>query len=254
MAASWKGTIQVKGFEIPVRLYNAVSADEVGLKLCCEEHGSKVNQFYECEKGNEKLTRSELGSAYSFGAALIPISADEKASLIGKADGVIEVLEVRSMAEFPWSMVSGAYHVMTDEKADPLYNAFCYALMSRQWVAIAKIRMRNHDHLVAFAPNGTGRFQVLTLHWPKEMIEFEQNPQTVTDAAAVTVFQTALMPLHKGVLEAVAPGVEDAYTARLTALIQQKVKNMVVSRAAPARQTRRAVSVKRAGQGRAREV
>jgi DNA end-binding protein Ku len=167
----WKGVVSFGMVSIPIRLYNATeSSAKVSFRQLCPEHRAPISYKRWCAEGDHEVNYSEILRGYEIGKDRYVIIDDKDLENLPLATAhSIDISEFVAMDEIePGLYFNSAYFVEPEELGKKPYHLLRRALEATGRMAIAKIALRDREHLCALHPNGAGLL-MNTLHWPDEI-------------------------------------------------------------------------------------
>ena len=167
----WKGVVSFGMVSIPIRLYNATeSTSKVSFRQLCPEHRGPISYKRWCAEGDHEVPYSEILKGYEVGKDRYVIIDDKDLDNLPLPTAhAINIEEFVSRADVePGLYFNSAYYVEPEELGKKPYQLLRKALEATDRMAIAKIALRDKEHLCALHPNGAG-ILMNTLHWPDEI-------------------------------------------------------------------------------------
>ena len=167
----WKGVVSFGMVSIPIRLYNATeSSAKVSFRQLCPEHNSPISYKRWCAEGDHEVAYSEIKRGYEIGKdRYVLIDDKDLDNLPLPTAHAIDISEFVPTDEIePGLYFDSAYFVEPEELGKKPYFLLKEALRVTGKMAIAKIALRDKEHLAALHPNGKGLI-MNTLHWPDEI-------------------------------------------------------------------------------------
>ena len=167
----WKGVVSFGMVSIPIRLYNATeSTAKVSFRQLCPDHLSPVSYKRWCAEGDHEVQYSEIKRGYEVGKDKYVIIEDKDLeNLPLPTQHAIDISEFVPADDIePGLYYDSAYFVEPEELGKKPYHLLRQALKATGRMAIAKIALRDKEHLAALHPNGKGII-MNTLHWPDEI-------------------------------------------------------------------------------------
>jgi DNA end-binding protein Ku len=167
----WKGVVSFGMVSIPIRLYNATeSSAKVSFRQLCGEHLTPISYKRWCADGDHEVQYSEIKRGYEVGKDRYVIIDDKDLENLplptAHAIDISEFVPVDDIE--PGLYYDSAYYVEPEELGKKPYHLLRQALAATGRMAIAKIALRDKEHLAALHPNGKGII-MNTLHWPDEI-------------------------------------------------------------------------------------
>jgi DNA end-binding protein Ku len=150
----WRGVISFGLVSIPVRLFVATESHTASFRQLCGEHRSPIRYKRWCEAGDHEVAFSDVKKGYE-------VSADNYV-VIEEAD--LEKLPLPTtrtiaISEFvPLGQIAGglyfksAYYVEPEELGRKPYHLLEQVLGETGVVAVAKVALRDREHLCALQP------------------------------------------------------------------------------------------------------
>lgn len=171
MRSIWKGNIGFGLVSVPGKLYKAMETQELGLHLL-HTCGARPKQVYHCESCNTYSQRGELTKGYEVGDGHIAITEQDLASLPLKSIHSIDIVGFVPSGAVELRLYQDCYYLGAD-KVDKPY-ALLYQIMERlQVIAIAKLVMREREHLCCLTPYD-GIFLLNTLVYADEIRDYSE--------------------------------------------------------------------------------
>jgi DNA end-binding protein Ku len=167
----WKGVVSFGMVSIPIRLYNATeSTAKVSFRQLCPDHHSPISYKRWCAEGDHEVAYSDIQRGYEVGKDRYVIIDDKDLDNLPLPTAhAIDIEEFVPIDEIePGLYFDNAYFVEPEELGKKPYQLLRQALKATGRMAIAKIALRDKEHLAALHPNGNGLL-MNTLHWPDEI-------------------------------------------------------------------------------------
>ena len=167
----WKGVVSFGMVSIPIRLYNATeSTAKVSFRQLCPEHNSPISYKRWCPEGDHEVAYSDIKRGYEVGKDRYVIIEDQDLDNLPLPTAhAIDIEEFVPADDIePGLYYDNAYYVEPEELGKKPYHLLKRALEATGRMAIAKIALRDKEHLAALHPNGKGLI-MNTLHWPDEI-------------------------------------------------------------------------------------
>jgi DNA end-binding protein Ku len=167
----WKGVVSFGMVSIPIRLYNATeSGAKVSFHQLCPEHHTRISYKRWCAEGDHEVAFSDIQRGYEVGKDRYVIIDDKDLDNLPLPTAhAIDISEFVPVEEIePGLYFDSAYFVEPEELGKKPYHLLREALRATGKMAIAKIALRDKEHLAALHPNGKGII-MNTLHWPDEI-------------------------------------------------------------------------------------
>ena len=167
----WKGVVSFGMVSIPIRLYNATeSSAKVSFRQLCPEHKAPINYKRYCAEGDHEVNYGDILKGYEVGRDRYVIIDDKDLDNLPLATAhSVDIQEFVPADEIePGLYFKNAYYVEPEELGKKPYHLLRKALEATGRMAIAKIALRDREHLCALHANGSGML-MNTLNWPDEI-------------------------------------------------------------------------------------
>jgi DNA end-binding protein Ku len=167
----WKGVISFGMVSIPIRLYNATeSSAKVSFRQLCPDHHSPITYKRWCAEGDHEVSFGEILKGYEVGKDRYVIINDTDLDNLPLATAhSIDITEFVPADDIePGLFFKNAYYMEPADLGKKPYQLLRKALEATGRVAIAKIALRDREHLCALHSTGPGLL-MNTLNWPDEI-------------------------------------------------------------------------------------
>jgi DNA end-binding protein Ku len=171
----WKGVVSFGMVSIPIRLYNATeSSAKVSFRQLCPDHKSPITYKRWCAEGDHEVSYGEILKGYEVGKDRYVIIDDKDLDNLPLATAhSIDITEFVPADDIePGVYFKNAYYMEPEELGKKPYHLLRKALESTGRMAIAKIALRDREHLCALHSTGPGLL-MNTLNWPDEIRSVE---------------------------------------------------------------------------------
>ncbi len=221
----WKGVISFGMVSIPVRLYVATESHGVSFNQLCSRHMSRIRYKRWCQEGDHEVSYDEIVKGYEVAKDRFVVVTDEDLENLPLPTArTIEISEFVDAGEINAGLYfKSAYYVEPEEVGRKPYALLKRALEETRKLAVAKIALRDREHLCALAPVG-GMLLMNTLHWPDE-IRSTEGLRSVDGEIQVSERElTMARSLVESLADTFDPGrYRDDYRNALTQIVQAKV-------------------------------
>jgi DNA end-binding protein Ku len=167
----WKGVVSFGMVSIPIRLYNATeSSAKVSFRQLCPDHKSPITYKRWCAEGDHEVAYGEILKGYEVGKDRYVIIDDKDLDNLPLATAhSIDITEFVPADDIePGLYFKNAYYMEPEELGKKPYQLLRKALEATGRMAIAKIALRDREHLCALHSTGPGLI-MNTLNWPDEI-------------------------------------------------------------------------------------
>lgn len=224
----WKGSVSFGLVSIPVRLYVATDAKGVSFHQLCAEHNSRIRYKRWCEQGDHEVAYGDIKKGYEVGRDTYVIIEDSDLDNLPLPTArTIEIEEfVPAGTIEPGLYYKGAYYMEPEEAGRKPYHLLKEALQETERLAIAKIALRDREHLAALHPLD-GMMLLNTLHWPDEIRSAADLPGLSADDVKINPRE---LQMAKSLIDNLAEDsfdpsrYQDEYREALQAVVQAKLE------------------------------
>lgn len=169
--AIWSGAVTFGLISIPVKLYTAVGRKEdIDLHLLHEKDGERIHYQRVCDKGHE-VDWDEIVKGYEYEKGRwVTLTDDELEALDTQSLKTIDVATFVPLEQVDPIFFDKTYYVAPEEAGIKAYRLLVHALDAEELVGIAKVAVREREHLAAIRV-ANGEIRLHTMHWPEEIRE-----------------------------------------------------------------------------------
>ena len=222
MRAIWSGVISFGLVSVAVRMYSATESKELKFHFL-DRHDLKPIGYDKVRKDTGKSVPQEdivRGFEIEKGQ-YVPLEDEDLDRLDIELTHSIDILDFVSLDEIDPIYFRKAYYLLPDEGAEKPYRLLVRALEETGKVGIAKVVIRNKQHLAALRAND-GRLILETMYYADEIRE----PEAVDGR---TRLQKAEVEMAKSLVENLSDTFkpdkyDDDYRKELLSLIRAKAK------------------------------
>ncbi|OLC15620.1 MAG: Ku protein [Chloroflexi bacterium] len=232
----WKGVVSFGMVSIPIRLYNATeSSAKVSFRQLCPDHHSPISYKRWCAEGEHEVQYGEILKGFEVGKDRYVIINDKDLDNIPLATAhSIDITEfVPSDDIEPGLYYNSAYYVEPEELGKKPYHLLRKALEATGRMAVAKIALRDREHLAALHPMN-GALLMNTLHWPDEIRSIEG----LKGLEGEVKINPKELEMAKALIESLADSFDasrykDEYREAVMKVVQAKIDGEVIEAPAP---------------------
>lgn len=153
--AMWTGSISFGLLNVPVKLYSAVSKQNVKFRELREGDASRVRHKRVAEADGEEVPYEKIVKGYEFAPEqYVVLTKDELAELDPKKTKAIEIKDFVDLDEIDPIYFEQPYYLGPDKGAEKAYALLVRAMAESHKVAVARFVLRNKEHLAAIRPMG----------------------------------------------------------------------------------------------------
>jgi DNA end-binding protein Ku len=233
----WSGSISFGLVNVPVKLYTAVSRKTVHFHQLHEADGARIQQRRFCSADGEEVAYENIVKGYEVSPGrYVVIEPGELDSLDPKKTRLIEIEQFVDLAEIDPILYDQPYYLAPAAGAAKAYRLMLDAMRDAGKVAIARVVLRQKEHLVAL--RATDEVMIMaTLVFADEVV----SPSTLDEVSGGEVevserelaVASQLIEMLSGPFE--AERYRDEYREAVLALIERKLsgEQIAVAPAAP---------------------
>ena len=218
---------------IPVRLTPATEDKDVSFHLLHEQDHSRIKFKRWCPVDDQEVSNEELVRAYEVSKGqYVEVTDEDLERLPLPSKHTIELSAFVKTDDIDPVYFEKSYFLEPEETGLKPYTLLMRVLQEKDVAGVAKIALRNKEHLCALRPLD-GTLLLETLHYPDEIREHEQKlPKVVVSEREIDVAGSLVEALS----EDFDPGkYHDDYREALLEVINSKAEGrQVVSPEAPA--------------------
>ena len=249
----WSGSISFGLVNVPVKLFSAVSSQDVRFHQLRKADSSRIRQKRVSAADGEEVPYDEIVKGYEVGPdQYVIVDPEELAALDPKATQSIDIEEFVDLDQIDPIYYEHPYYLVPDKRAEKAYALLTEAMARTNKVAIAKFVMRTKQYLAALrpaAPTGDGRSVLVlsTMLYADEVVPASQldalpsgDDELVTDRE----LKMAESLIDSLTVEQFEPEkFHDTYRERVLELIEAKAAGQTVAAAPVADSSARVVDL-----------
>ena len=227
----WKGVVSFGMVSIPIRLYNATeSSSKVSFRQLCPEHKSPISYKRWCAEGDHEVAYGDILKGFEVGRDRYVVLDDKDLDNLPLATAhSVDIQEFVPAEDIePGLYFDNAYFIEPEELGKKPYHLLRRALEATGRMAIAKIALRDREHLCALHPNGEG-ILMNTLHWPDEI----RSTEGLKGLDGEVKINPKELEMAKALIESLADKFEperykDEYREAVMRVVQAKIDGEVI--------------------------
>lgn len=236
----WSGSISFGLVNVPVKLFSAVSSQDVRFHQLRKSDSSRIRQKRVSSADGEEVPYEDIVKGYEIAPdQYVIVDADDLAVLDPKATQSIEIEEFVDLAQIDPIYYEHPYYLVPDKRAEKAYALLTEAMLSTNKVGIARFVMRTKQYLAALRPvapgDGQGRpvLVLSTMLYADEVVTVDRldalagaSDDLVTDRE-LTMARSLIDSLTSERFE--PHKYHDTYRERVLELIEAKAAGQTVS-------------------------
>jgi DNA end-binding protein Ku len=229
MKALWKGAITFGLISIPVRLHSAVQEKSLKFHLLHDEDHGRVKYQRVCSKCGKEVTWDDLVRGYEVSKDTYVTFTDEELQAVDvESIRAIDVVSFVPLESIDPIYFNKTYYVAPEPSGLKAYRLLAGALEAEQQVGIAKVALRDKEHLATIRLK-EDVFVLETMHWPDEIREpaFEELSKNVDVRDQEVKMARQLVQQLSDDFK--PDEFQDEYRVALEALVEQKIEGQEIS-------------------------
>ncbi|HEX2496578.1 MAG TPA: Ku protein [Gaiellaceae bacterium] len=224
MRAIWSGSISFGLVSVPVRMFTATESKELRFHFVDRRDLSPVGYEKVSKETGEPVPREEIVRAFEIEKGqYVPLEDEDLDRLDVELTHSIDICDFVDLAEIDPIYFRKAYYLLPQDGAEKPYRLLVEALDETGKVGIAKVVIRNKQHLAALRSHD-GRLILETMYYADEV----RQPEAVDGKVKL---QKAEVEMAKSLVENLSEPFEaekydDSYRKELLELIRAKAKGL----------------------------
>jgi DNA end-binding protein Ku len=151
--AIWSGAISFGLVNVPIKLFTATSQKDVRFHQLHDKDGARIQQKRVCSKDGEEVPMENIVKGYEVSRdRYVLITPEELDALDPKATRTIDILDFVDLDEIDPVYFDSTYYMVPEKGAGKAYALLLEAMRKSKKVAIARVVLRQKQHLVALRP------------------------------------------------------------------------------------------------------
>ena len=225
MRAIWKGTISFGLVSIPISLFTATRREEIKFRLLRGSDLSPVNYKRVAEADGQEVPWDKIVKGYEYEKGKFVVIKDEDFARVDvEATQTVDIIHFVQLREINPLLFSKPYYMQAEKGGDKAYALLRDALAKSGKVGIAKVVIKERQHLAAIKAQQNGLMLEL-MRFPDEVIDSGE-----FRAPGARTASKAEMDMASNLIESMSAKWEpdnyhDDYKEELEKLIEQKVSS-----------------------------
>jgi DNA end-binding protein Ku len=151
--AIWSGAISFGLVNVPIKLFTATSQKDVRFHQLHDKDGARIQQKRVCSKDGEEVPMEHIVKGYEVSRdTYVMITPEELDALDPKASRTVDILDFVDLDEIDPVYFDSTYYMVPEKGAGKAYALLLEAMRKSKKVAIARVVLRQKQHLVALRP------------------------------------------------------------------------------------------------------
>lgn len=173
----WKGAVSFGLVSIPVGMYTATESKTPKFKQLRESDHTPIRYKRVAESDGEEVEWDDIVKGYEFEKGRYVVFTPEELEAASPDSGakIVDVIQFVDQGEIDPIMYKSSYYLAPESSGIKAYKIFQQALEEKGVVGIAKVTIRDKQHLATLRSHD-GVMIMETMHWPDEIraAEFEE--------------------------------------------------------------------------------
>lgn len=171
MRSIWNGAISFGLVTIPVSMYSATESKSPKFKQLRESDLSPIRYRRVAESDGEEVEFSDIVKGYEVDKGKYVVFTDEELESATPNNGakVVDVVQFVDDSEIDPMFYRSSYYLAPDKTGIKAYKLFAEALTESNKVALAKVAIREKQHMALVRTGEDGVIIMETMHWPDEV-------------------------------------------------------------------------------------
>jgi DNA end-binding protein Ku len=174
MRAIWKGTISFGLVSIPISLFPATRREELKFRLLRKADLSPVNYKRVAEADGREVPWDQIVKGYEYEKErFIVIKEEDFARVDVEATQTVDIINFVRLTEINPLLFSKPYYMQSEKGGDKAYALLRDALVDSGKIGIAKVVIKERQHLAAVKPQQNGLMLEL-MRFPDEIVDLTE--------------------------------------------------------------------------------
>ena len=221
----WSGAISFGLVNVPVKVYSATSAKTVRFHQLDAKTGTRISQRRVNPITGEEVPYEDLVKGFELTRdRYVVVTPEELEAISPEKSRTIDIEDFVDLSDIDPVYYDHPYWLVPDKGAAKAYALLLKAMEESGKVAIARVVLRNKEHLVALRPAGHG-LMMETMNFHDEVVPAEDLDELV--AAAETTASDREVAMAKQLIDSLTTAFEpgrysDSYREKILELIERK--------------------------------
>src|SRR3954453_10150158 len=181
----WSGAISFGLVNVPVKVYSATSTKTVRFHQLDAKTGTRISQRRVNPMTGEEVPYEDLVKGYELTRdRYVVVTPEELEAISPEKSRTIDIEDFVDLADIDPVYYDHPYWLVPDKGAAKAYALLLKAMQESGKVAIARVVLRNREHLVALRPSGPG-LMMETMNFHDEVVPADELDELVSAAETV---------------------------------------------------------------------
>src|SRR5680860_413375 len=171
MKTMWKGAIQFGLVSIPVRMYTGTSDKSLGFHQLHDEDMGRIRYHRVCHTCGQEVPFEDIIKGYEIEKDRhVPLTEEDLEAVEVTSSRAVDIAAFVKSEEIDPIYYERTYYLAPEELGAKPYHLLRQVLQETDRAAVAKITLREKEHLALIRPMGEA-LVLETMHWPDEIRE-----------------------------------------------------------------------------------
>jgi DNA end-binding protein Ku len=228
----WSGAISFGLVNVPVKVYSAVSAKTVRFNQLNGKTGTRIAMKRVDPTTGEEVPYEDLVKGFELSKDRYVIITPEELDAVAPGKSrTIDIEDFVELAEIDPVYYDHPYWLVPDKGAGKAYALLVQAMKEAGRVAIARVVLRNKEHLVALRASGGG-LMMQTMNFADEVVGSEDLDELLAANEVQASEREVAMAMQ--LIDSLTTGFEpgdysDTYREQVLALIERKAEGEAIA-------------------------
>jgi DNA end-binding protein Ku len=223
MRAIWKGVISFGLVTIPISLFPATRREELKFRLLRKSDLSPVNYKRVAEADGREVPWEQIVKGYEYEKGKFIVVKDEDFARVDvEATKTVDILNFVKLDEINPLLFSKPYYMQADKGGEKAYLLLRDALADSGKIGIAKVVIKERQHLAAIKSQQNGLMLEL-MRFPDELLDASEMKSPGAKSASKAEMNMALQLIASMTTKWKPEMYHDDYREALEKVIEEKV-------------------------------
>ena len=225
MNAIWKGTISFGLVSIPISLFTATRREELKFRLLRKSDLSPVNFKRVAETDGKEVPWEHIVKGYEYEKGkFVVINAEDFARVDIEATQTVDIINFVKLQEINPLLFSKPYYMQAEKGGDKAYALLRDSLAKSEKVGIAKVVIKERQHLAAIKSQQNGLMLEL-MRFPDEVVDASEFKASPLRNASKAEMDMATQLIESMSTKWEPAKYHDDYREELEKLIEKKIEH-----------------------------
>jgi len=225
MRAIWKGAISFGLVSIPISLFTATRREEIKFRLLRSSDLSPVNYKRVAEADGKEVPWEQIVKGYEYEKGkFVVIKDDDFARVDVEATQTVDIINFVKLDEINPLLFSKPYYMQAEKGGEKAYALLHDSLNSSGKVGIAKVVIKERQHLAAIKTQQSGLMLEL-MRFPDEVIDADEFKAPKLRSASKAEMDMASKLIASMSAKWEPANYHDDYKEGLQKLIEKKIES-----------------------------